>query len=75
MQDKVDTLVAVPPSAALSYDKDFYAWTQHQAALLRTVTCAELDMLNLAEEIESLGKSQRRESRSRLRVLVMLLLK
>ncbi len=25
MQDKVDTLVAVPPSAALSYDKDFYA--------------------------------------------------
>ncbi len=58
------------------YDEDFYAWTQHQATILRGVACPrELDALNLAEEIEDLGKSQRRELRSRLRVLVMHLLK
>jgi Domain of unknown function DUF29 len=58
------------------YDEDFYAWTQHQATILRGVLCPrELDALNLAEEIEDLGKSHRRELRSRLRVLVMHLLK
>ena len=58
------------------YEEDFYAWTQYQAMILRGVQCpGELDALNLAEEIEDLGKSQRRELRSRLRVLVMHLLK
>lgn len=58
------------------YDEDFYAWTQHQATVLGGALCpGELDALNLAEEIEDLGKSHRRELRSRLRVLVMHLLK
>ncbi len=58
------------------YDEDFYAWTQHQATILRSAQCpGELDAQNLAEEVEALGKSQRRELRSRLRVLVMHLLK
>jgi len=58
------------------YDEDFYAWTQHQATVLRGALCpGELDALNLAEEIEDLGKNHRRELRSRLRVLVMHLLK
>lgn len=57
------------------YDEDFYAWTQHQAALLRTEKWQDLDSTNLAEELESLGKRDLRELESRLEVLVMHLLK
>src|SRR5215831_11171986 len=53
------------------YDQDFYAWTQEQAALLREGAVHELDLGNLAEEIESLGKSDRRALGSHLRNLVM----
>jgi hypothetical protein len=57
------------------YDHDFYTWTQHQAALLREGATAELDLANLAEEIESLGISQRHALESCFRVLLMHLLK
>jgi Domain of unknown function DUF29 len=57
------------------YDEDFYAWTQEQAALLREGAVQELDLTNLAEEIESLGKSDRRALGSHLRNLVLHLLK
>lgn len=57
------------------YDRDFYEWTQHQAAALAVGHVSELDLANLAEEIESLGKRDRRELASRLGVLVMHLLK
>src|SRR5215475_3234209 len=57
------------------YDQDFYTWTQEQAALLREYAVQELDLYNLAEEIESLGKSDRRALGSHLRNLVMHLLK
>lgn len=57
------------------YDTDFYEWTQHQAAALAAGHVAELDLANLAEEIESLGKRDQRELASRLGVLVMHLLK
>ena len=39
------------------YNHDFYAWTQQQAALLRDEKTQALDYANLAEEIESLGRS------------------
>ena len=42
------------------YDTDFYRWTQTQAAALRTKDVEALDLDNLAEEIESLGRSDRR---------------
>src|SRR5215510_1676844 len=57
------------------YDHDFYAWTQEQAALLRAKKSRELDYPNLAEELEALGKRDRRELEHRLEVLVMHLLK
>jgi hypothetical protein len=57
------------------YDTDFYAWTQEQAALLRAGKLHELDLDNLAEEIESLGKSDRRALEHQLDRLVMHLLK
>src|SRR5579863_4587638 len=63
------------PRNAVAYDEDFFAWTQEQARLLRGSDLAEIDAENLAEEIESMGKSIRRGLRSRLAVLVMHLLK
>jgi|SRR5215470_9500971 len=57
------------------YDDDFYTWTQEQAALLREGAVQELDLANLAEEIESLGKSDRRALGSHLRNLMLHLLK
>jgi hypothetical protein len=57
------------------YETDFYAWTIEQASLLRKHQWSELDLLNLIEEIESLGKQQRQELRNRLSVLIGHLLK
>jgi len=51
------------------YDTDFYAWTQEQAALLRDRAPA-VDWDHLAEEIESLGRSEQRAIVRRLRRLL-----
>lgn len=66
----------VPAMPALSlYETDFYAWTHAEAALLRNHQWKQLDLQNLIEEIESLGRQQRQELRSRLSVLIGYLLK
>lgn len=57
------------------YDRDFAAWAEEQGGLLRARAGAELDWDNLAEEIETLGRSERHEIRSRLLVLLLHLLK
>jgi hypothetical protein len=57
------------------YAQDFYTWTQRTSALIRAGQWSALDREALAEEIESLGKSQHRELRSRLVVLLLHLLK
>lgn len=57
------------------YDRDFYAWTQEQAAKLRARAHNDIDWENVAEEIESVGRSDKREIRSRLEVLLRHLLK
>ena len=57
------------------YDQDFYAWTQTTAALIRAGKWHNLDREALAEEIESLGKSDWRELASRIAVLLRHLLK
>ena len=57
------------------YEADFYAWTQRQAELLRAEEFSEVDWNNLIEEIETLGRSERKEIKSRLVVLIMHLLK
>jgi hypothetical protein len=57
------------------YDQDFYAWTQKQVELLHAGRLQELDIENLIEELDSLGKQQRQELRNRLGVLLGHLLK
>jgi hypothetical protein len=58
-----------------TYDKDFYGWTQEQAALLRAGQLNDLDIENLIEEIETMGRSEKRELESRLTILLLHLLK
>src|SRR5436305_2048083 len=59
------------------YDDDFYAWTQYQAGVLRGMRRADnrLDRDRLAEEIEDLGKSDRRAVRSQIVRIIEHLLK
>jgi len=57
------------------HDSDFYAWSLEQAALLRSGRVGEADLEAIAEEIESMGKTEKRELISRLTVLLMHLMK
>jgi len=57
------------------YERDFYAWTQDQAEKLRSRAHNGIDWGNAAEEIESVGRSQKKEIRSRLKILIQHLLK
>jgi hypothetical protein len=57
------------------YDVDFAAWSQSQADALRRKAWDKIDIVNVAEEIESLGRSDRREIGSRLEILLLHLLK
>ena len=57
------------------YNSDFYGWTKTQAQLLREEKWETLDKLNLIEEIETLGRQERRELTNRLALLLGQLLK
>ena len=67
------------PDTAQLYDRDWYAWTQDQAARLRAwpehLRPNGLDVEHLAEEVEDLGGSQRRAVESHLRLIALHLLK
>ena len=57
------------------YNQDFYLWIETTSKQLKAGKFAEIDLENLIEEIESMGKSEKRELKSRLIVLLMHLLK
>ena len=57
------------------YERDFYQWALHNAELLKQGKLTEADIDNIAEEIEDMGKNNKRELASRLSVLIMHLLK
>src|ERR1700739_4341982 len=65
------------PKANELYDRDFLLWTKEQATALRRATRSNLplDWENLAEEIESLGRSQRSELNSQIRRILRHLFK
>lgn len=58
-----------------THENDFYAWTQEQAYLLKTRQLNQIDWQNIAEEIEDMERSEKRELESTLEVLIMHLLK
>jgi hypothetical protein len=59
----------------VNHDSDFYAWAMEQAGLLRAGKLHEIDTANLIEEIESMGRSEKRELENRLVILLLHLLK
>ncbi|BDA86287.1 hypothetical protein Sa4125_38290 [Aureimonas sp. SA4125] len=67
-----DALKAPVPSL---YETDLYAWSQDQSARLRAQATTSLDWEHVAEEIESVGESERSEIESRMAVLLTHLLK
>jgi len=65
----------MPVRRRVSYNDDFHAWSLDQAALLRRERPGTLDWENLAEEIESLGRSDKRALGSDLKVILEHLIK
>lgn len=57
------------------YDTDFNLWIEETVKQLKSGNFREIDLDNLIEEIESMGKSEKRELKSRFAVLIMHLLK
>jgi hypothetical protein len=64
--------VAEPRS---SYDQDVILWSEEQARLLRARRFSELDLEHLADEIEDVGRSEKRELANRMAVLLAHLIK
>ena len=63
------------PSLLNLYNTDFYGWLQEQARLLREQQWKQVDVVNLIEELETLGRQERRELVNRLGILLGHLLK
>ena len=63
------------PVKSTLYDRDFFAWSLEQAKLLRAGKLVRADIEHIAEEIESMGRAEKRELISRLSVLLLHLLK
>jgi hypothetical protein len=72
-----DTLGLAPGDEPVSaeYERDFYSWTQEQARLMREGRWEAVDRSNVAEEIESLGRTEFNRLESALRVLLLHMLK
>ncbi|MBD2294827.1 DUF29 domain-containing protein [Anabaena sphaerica FACHB-251] len=71
-------MTATQPTAVTNsnlYNEDFYLWIETTAKLLKNGNFAEIDLTNLIEEIESMGRSEKRALKSNLLVLLMHLLK
>ncbi|RKZ40917.1 MAG: DUF29 domain-containing protein [Gammaproteobacteria bacterium] len=61
--------------STVEYNQDFYGWINHHVALLRNGRLSEIDIENLIDELESMGKRDRRELESHFRILLAHLLK
>ncbi len=62
-------------SVSAAYETDVVAWASEQAALLRAGKLDALDIEHIADEVEDVGKSEKRELASRMAVLLAHLLK
>ena len=57
------------------YERDFYLWLEQQAGLLREGRSGELDVANLLEEIEWMGRKDKKAIKSNLVIVLLHLLK
>ncbi len=73
MSQNVHMRRASPPADL--HEVDFYSWTQQQAKLLRSGSLEALDIANICEEIETLGRSERASLKSAYRLICLHLLK
>lgn len=69
---RAEPLTSEPSSL---YERDYYSWLEQQAALLRAGRVEALDVVNLLEEIEDMGRSEKRALESNVVVLLTHLLK
>ncbi len=60
---------------AAEYEHDFCAWLDHNVDFLRQGSLSDIDVENIAEELEGMGKRQHRELTNRLKILFAHLLK
>ena len=60
---------------AVKYKQDFYAWAMQTAQALREGRLSEADLEHVAEELEDMGRSEKRALTNRLAVLLRHLLK
>jgi hypothetical protein len=67
--------VAAPPLSYPSYEKDGYGWAMAQAAIIRAGRIDSIDWENVAEEIESVGRSERKSLKSNLTQLLLHMIK
>ena len=67
--------MTMPSQSITDYDGDFYAWTLETAQRLRAGQIDQVDLEQVAEEIEDMGKSDRRALESHLKILMLHLLK
>jgi Domain of unknown function DUF29 len=76
--DRVGEMARVDPvtdERTSLYERDFYLWLERQAELLREGRLTELDVANLLEEIESMGRKDKKAIQSNLVVVLAHLLK
>jgi hypothetical protein len=57
------------------YERDFCLWLEEQAELLREGRLSELDVANLLDEIESMGRKDKKAIKSNLVIILLHLLK
>jgi hypothetical protein len=57
------------------YDRDYYLWIEKMVELLHKKNFDAIDLVNLIEEIENMGRSEKKSVTSNLRILLMHLLK
>ncbi len=69
------TIQSITTAITSLYEQDFDLWLQTNINLLKEGKFTELDLENLLEELESMGRSDKNALKSNLRVLLMHLLK
>ena len=69
------TQLSSPANTANLYERDYYLWLSHTAQLIKEGKFSEVDAANLVEEIEDMGRSEKRAVKSNLIIVLLHLLK